>query len=71
MIDRYQTPNVLVFLHPYSEASWDDQLTRESIIERTVRATIHAKQTLMAGLHSRMVHLVMMIHINFFLIVFQ
>ncbi|PSR72038.1 hypothetical protein PHLCEN_2v12068 [Hermanssonia centrifuga] len=39
----------LVFLHPYSEVSWEDQVTRESIAERTVRATVHARRTLMAG----------------------
>lgn len=38
-----------VFLHPYSEKSWDDQLTRESLAERTVRATVHARKTLLAG----------------------
>lgn len=39
----------LVFLHPYSEASWSDQVTRESTAERTIRAVNHAKTTLMAG----------------------
>ncbi|CCM01455.1 uncharacterized protein FIBRA_03508 [Fibroporia radiculosa] len=38
-----------VFLHPYSEVSWEDQLTKESLVERTIRATLHAKRTLMAG----------------------
>lgn len=38
-----------VFLHPYSETPWEDQLTKESIIERTVRAVTHAKNTLLAG----------------------
>lgn len=38
-----------VFLHPYAEVSWEDQLTKESLVERTVRATVHAKRTLMAG----------------------
>ncbi|TCD62877.1 hypothetical protein EIP91_006283 [Steccherinum ochraceum] len=37
------------FLHPYSETSWEDQVTRESLAERTVRATAHARKTLMAG----------------------
>ncbi|KAH7914545.1 hypothetical protein BJ138DRAFT_1098600 [Hygrophoropsis aurantiaca] len=41
--------HVHFFLHPYSETSWEDQLTKESVIERTVRATVHAKRTLMAG----------------------
>jgi cytosine/adenosine deaminase-related metal-dependent hydrolase len=38
-----------VFLHAYAETSWDDQVTKESIAERTIRATVHAKRTLMAG----------------------
>ncbi|KAF9237060.1 hypothetical protein BU15DRAFT_49217 [Melanogaster broomeanus] len=41
--------HVHFFLHPYSETSWEDQLTKESIVERTIRATVHAKRTLMAG----------------------
>ncbi|KAI0962661.1 hypothetical protein AcV7_001455 [Taiwanofungus camphoratus] len=41
--------HVHLFLHPYSEASWEDQVTRESLVERTVRATVHARRTLMAG----------------------
>jgi len=40
---------LLVFLHPYAETSWDDQLTKESLAERTIRATVHAKKTLLAG----------------------
>lgn len=40
---------IVVFLHPYSETSWEDQVTRESLAERTVRATRHARDTLMAG----------------------
>jgi hypothetical protein len=43
---------LLVFLHPYAETSWDDQLTKESLTERTVRATVHAKRTLLAGFTS-------------------
>ncbi|CDO73387.1 hypothetical protein BN946_scf185013.g21 [Trametes cinnabarina] len=41
--------HVHLFLHPYAETTWEDQLTKESLVERTVRATVHAKQTLMAG----------------------
>ncbi|KZT03501.1 uncharacterized protein LAESUDRAFT_659678 [Laetiporus sulphureus 93-53] len=41
--------HVHFFLHPYSEVSWEDQVTKESLVERTVRATIHARRTLMAG----------------------
>ncbi|CAL1694750.1 unnamed protein product [Somion occarium] len=41
--------HVHFFLHPYSETSWEDQNTRESLVERTIRATVHARETLMAG----------------------
>ncbi|KAF9532198.1 hypothetical protein CPB83DRAFT_759631 [Crepidotus variabilis] len=41
--------HVHFFLHPYSETSWDDQLLKESLAERTIRATNHARQTLLAG----------------------
>ncbi|MBW3545492.1 MAG: amidohydrolase family protein, partial [Bacteroidetes bacterium] len=38
-----------LFLHPYNETSWNDQVLKESRAERTVRAAIHARKTLMAG----------------------
>jgi len=38
-----------LFLHPYNEVSWNDQVLKESRAERTVRAVNHAKATLMAG----------------------
>ena len=38
-----------LFLHPYDETEWNDQVLKESYAERTVRATVHARQTLMAG----------------------
>ncbi|KAJ7234762.1 hypothetical protein B0H12DRAFT_1238973 [Mycena haematopus] len=41
--------HVHFFLHSYSETSWADQVTKESLTERTVRATVHARKTLMAG----------------------
>lgn len=41
--------HVHLFLHPYSETSWEDQVTKESTAERVIRATIHARTTLMAG----------------------
>ncbi|KAJ3521806.1 hypothetical protein NM688_g8970 [Phlebia brevispora] len=41
--------HVHFFLHPYSEVTWEDQVTRENLTERTVRAVVHAKRTLMAG----------------------
>jgi imidazolonepropionase-like amidohydrolase len=41
-----------LFLHPYNETSWNDQVLTESRAERTARAVVHARQTLMAGFTS-------------------
>ncbi|KAJ7182876.1 hypothetical protein C8R43DRAFT_15783 [Mycena crocata] len=41
--------HVHFFLHSYAETSWTDQVTKESLAERAVRATVHARKTLMAG----------------------
>ncbi|MBO9203544.1 MULTISPECIES: metal-dependent hydrolase family protein [Niastella] len=38
-----------LFLHPYNETSWDDQVLKESRAERTARAVTHARATLLAG----------------------
>jgi imidazolonepropionase-like amidohydrolase len=38
-----------LLLHPYNETSWDDQVLKESDALRVARATVHAKNTLMAG----------------------
>ena len=38
-----------LFLHPYNETEWDDQVLKESRAERTARAVNHAKATLFAG----------------------
>jgi imidazolonepropionase-like amidohydrolase len=38
-----------LFLHPYNETSWNDQVLTESRAERTARAVNHARETLMAG----------------------
>ncbi len=38
-----------LFLHPYNETSWNDQVLKESRAERIARATNHAKNTLLAG----------------------
>ena len=38
-----------LFLHPYNEISWNDQVLKESRAERTARAIMHAQATLMAG----------------------
>jgi imidazolonepropionase-like amidohydrolase len=38
-----------LFLHPYNETPWDDQVLKESEAFRTVRAVCHAEATLRAG----------------------
>lgn len=38
-----------LFLHPYDETSWDDQVLKEPLALRTARAVVHARTTLMAG----------------------
>jgi imidazolonepropionase-like amidohydrolase len=38
-----------LFLHPYNEVAWDDQVLKESEAYRTVRAVMHAEATLRAG----------------------
>jgi imidazolonepropionase-like amidohydrolase len=38
-----------LFLHPYNEASWDDQVIKEPLALRTLRAGRQATATLMAG----------------------
>jgi len=38
-----------LFLHPYNEVSWDDQVIKESRAERNARAVTHAWATLRAG----------------------
>lgn len=38
-----------LYLHPYNEASWDDQVMKESFTLRVCRATQHARATLQAG----------------------
>lgn len=39
-----------LLLHPYNETDWDDQVLKESYVERAIRGTIHAKNSLMAGI---------------------
>lgn len=41
-----------LFLHPYDETSWNDQVLNESLAERVARATVHARRTLEAGFTS-------------------
>jgi imidazolonepropionase-like amidohydrolase len=38
-----------LFLYPYNITDWDTQVLKETDAYRTVRATVHAKNTLMAG----------------------
>lgn len=38
-----------LFLHPYNETPWDDQVLHEPVAMRTIRASVAAKATLMAG----------------------
>lgn len=41
-----------LFLHPYDEASWDDQVLHEALALRTARAVANARATLLAGFTS-------------------
>ena len=38
-----------LLLHPYDEAPWNEQVLEESQTLRVARATVHARETLMAG----------------------
>jgi imidazolonepropionase-like amidohydrolase len=38
-----------IFLHPYNEAKWDDQVLHEALALRMARAVVHVRKTLMAG----------------------
>lgn len=38
-----------LLLHPYNETEWNDQVLKESPVERAIRGTVHAKKSLMAG----------------------
>ena len=39
-----------LLLHPYNERSWNDQVLREALAYRVARATVSARDTLMAGI---------------------
>jgi imidazolonepropionase-like amidohydrolase len=39
-----------LFLHPYDETPWDDQVLREPLAYRTARAVVHAERSLRAGI---------------------
>ncbi|GAB3368301.1 amidohydrolase family protein [Lysobacter rhizosphaerae] len=38
-----------LFLHPYNETPWDDQVLKEPEAYRTLKAGLHARDTLLAG----------------------
>jgi imidazolonepropionase-like amidohydrolase len=38
-----------LLLHPYNETTWNDQILKESLGLRVARATVHARNTLLAG----------------------
>lgn len=38
-----------LFLHPYDEVPWNDQVLKEPLGLRTARAVVHARQTLLGG----------------------
>lgn len=38
-----------IFLHPYSETLWNDQVLKEPVAYRTIEAVHHVRATLMAG----------------------
>lgn len=39
-----------VLLHPYNETDWNDQVLKESPVERAIRGTVHVNNSLMAGI---------------------
>ena len=41
-----------LLLHPYNETEWNDQVLKESPVERAIRGAVHAEKSLMAGVTS-------------------
>src|SRR5258708_11652032 len=41
-----------IFLHPYNETLWNDQVLHEPLAYRTIAATLHSRDTLLAVLHA-------------------
>lgn len=39
-----------LLLHPYNETTWNNQVLKESPVERAIRGTVHAKNSLLAGI---------------------
>lgn len=38
-----------LLLHPYNETEWNNQVLKESPVERAIRGVVHAEKTLLAG----------------------
>lgn len=41
-----------IYLHPYNEAAWNDQVMKETLAYRTIAAVLYCKDTLLAGFTS-------------------
>ena len=41
-----------LLLHPYNETEWNDQVLKESPVERAIRGSVAAKKSLLAGVTS-------------------
>jgi len=41
-----------IYLHPYNEATWNDQVMKETLAYRTIAAVVYCKDTLLAGFTS-------------------
>jgi imidazolonepropionase-like amidohydrolase len=39
-----------LLLHPYNETTWNDQVLKESPVERAIRGSVHSEKSLMAGI---------------------
>jgi imidazolonepropionase-like amidohydrolase len=39
-----------LLLHPYNETDWNDQVLKESPVERAIRGSVHARNSLLAGI---------------------
>jgi len=41
-----------IYLHPYNEATWNDQVMKETLAYRTIAAVVYCRDTLLAGFTS-------------------
>jgi imidazolonepropionase-like amidohydrolase len=41
-----------IYLHPYNEATWNDQVMKETLAYRTIAAVVYCRNTLLAGFTS-------------------